>query len=200
LFIGKYEERIKEAKKYIFLKKLFSQKIITINNIQYKNLDFYISIIRNNNKLKSLLTPIMFGLIHGDLHCGNILIKSDNIYFVDPNGNLFMPLEYDYGKIFHSINGGYGSIMRKKFKLETKSINKYVFSLNLPKEYTYTFKQIVKEIPLDVFIKSFYSQAMHFATMIPHHAKDEKETTAIFLRSIQLFNELFKLVALTEQL
>ena len=195
LYIRKFESRYKEALNYKSLGQLFSYENFYINGEKLSNFSAYISKIDRDEKLKRLLTPNIFGLIHGDLHCGNILAKKNKIYFVDPNGNLSMPIEYDYGKIFHSIHGGYGAIMAKKYKLKKITQNKFEFSVQKPQAYQHVFNKLTK-MPSELFVRSLYSEAMHFATMLPHHASNENETTALFLSGILTFKNLFDILKL----
>jgi len=192
LFLQKFERRYNEARRYNYLKILFNQNEIVINGEVYPNFREYIEKIVSSNLFR-YLTPRVHGVIHGDLHCGNILVqkKNNKIFFIDPNGNLSMPIEYDYGKIFHSIHGGYGSIMRGKYKLKQLADNRFEFSLHVPKFYESIFCELKENLSESLFVKSFYTEAMHFATMLPHHAKRPKETKALYLRGVLLFKELF---------
>lgn len=191
LFIGKYKSRLQEAQSHEYLQKLFNPKNLRINGQPLPSFNYYISKIAGDKKLREFLTPKVCGVIHGDLHCGNILVKDNEVYFVDPNGNLLMPIEYDYGKIFHSIHGGYGSIIRGDYKLRELNEGEFEFSIRLPKAYQTTFERFSKTLPQDLFVRSLYAEAMHFATMLPHHASSEEETKALFLQGITLFKELF---------
>lgn len=195
LFIDRLAGRIKQAKSYKYLKELLNLKSIYVNGERFPNISYYVSDIYENRKLLEYVTPTLHGIIHGDLHCGNILVdKNFNLYFVDPNGNLSLPVEYDYGKIFHSIHGGYGSIMANRYSLKKIRNGEYEFSVDVPDCYTYSFDEIRKKLESDLFIRGLYLEALHFATMLPHHARNERETTALFLRGITLFRELFTIL------
>jgi hypothetical protein len=45
-----------------------------------------------------------------------------------------------------------------------------------------------------VFINSLLLESCHFLTMLPHHASNKRETTALFLRVIELFNYFIEVV------
>ncbi|MBI3289794.1 phosphotransferase [Candidatus Microgenomates bacterium] len=194
LFIEKYESRFIEAQSCEYLQKLLSLKSLYINGRTFPNFDFYISKIVKDQKLREFLTPNVYGIIHGDLHCGNILVKNNRVYMVDPNGNLSMPIEYDYGKILHSIHGGYGSIINGNYKLTELGEDQFGFSIQIPEIYTVMSSKFIRTIPPDLFVRSFYAEAMHFATMLPHHASNEAETKALFIRGVMVFKELFDLL------
>ena len=75
------------------------------------------------------------GMIHGDLHCGNMLVTGKRLSWVDPNGCFELPLEYDLGKLLHSVHGNYGSIIRGKYLISHISLKDYHFSYFEPKVY-----------------------------------------------------------------
>lgn len=192
LLLDKYNVRKQRAIQYPFLKKLFRAEKIVVNGEELPTFDFCISHIQTDPDIRNYLTPKKFGVLHGDLHCGNILVDNDfNTFWVDPNGNLSLPVEYDYGKILHSIHGGYGLIMSNDYQLTKIGQDKYEFSINVPDGYSYSLRQLYKGMNEGLLIRSLYMEALHFATMLPHHASNEKETTALCLRGIQLFKELF---------
>lgn len=193
----KYDVRKSKAFHYPFLANLFLKEKIIINGEDVLNYGSYIRRILENNKLRSHLTPISFGTIHGDLHCGNILVDENfSPHFVDPNGNLSLPVEYDYGKIFHSLHGGFGSVMTGKYKLKKTGLREYEFSIDIPQSYAYTFNKISSKLKTNFLIRGLYLEAMHFSTMLSHHANEEKETTALYLRGLMLFKELFNIINL----
>ena len=101
------------------LKECLNIDPIIINDKVYRPINECIGHIINQRKLHDYLTPTHHGIIHGDLHFGNVLLEKDKYYWVDPNGDMQMPIEYDYGKMFHSIHGGYGRIIKNGVFLET---------------------------------------------------------------------------------
>jgi hypothetical protein len=143
-YLEKYEIRAKESKGFPYLDSLLETQSHRLNGTILHSPKYYLSRIINDAKLHEYLTPRVWGLIHGDLHCGNILVNDDDVYFIDPNGILYMPIEYDYGKVFHSIHGGYNEIMKGRYELEITEENCY-FSLKLPKIYTTVFTRIQKQ-------------------------------------------------------
>lgn len=189
-YLEKYKRRSQEAHKFTYLKSLLDTPAHIVNGNMLRSPTYYISRIASNSKLHEYLTPRELGLIHGDLHCGNILAKGNLIYFVDPNGVLRMPIEYDYGKILHSIHGGYHEIMKQRYSLEI-SKNGFSFDVEIPKAYTAALGRVQSQLTEQELLRGFYAEGMHFATLLPHHATERRETTALFLRCIQIFDELF---------
>ncbi len=190
-YTGKYESRVLESQKFDYLKKLLNSSGYILNGKPVYAPSYYLARIAGDHKLRAYLTPSKLGLIHGDLHCGNILVSRFSTYLVDPNGELQMPIEYDYGKIFHSIHGGYNSIMKEGYVLNKTTDGSYFFKVQVPGLYTNVFLRFQQDLTDQQFLRGLYAEAMHFATLLPHHASKEMETTALFMRSVQIFEELF---------
>jgi len=194
LYIDKFYARAAEAKQFTYLYDLLSLPYLTINGSRVFSPVHYLQRVKNS-ALFNYLTPKNVGMTHGDLHCGNILIATnDDAYLVDPNGNLHMPLEYDYGKLLHSIHGGYGQIMKQMYVLEENKNRDYHFRVQIPAVYQASFNSFTRKITDHELHKSMYAEALHFATMLPHHAANRQETTALFLRCVQVFDELFDML------
>lgn len=193
-YMGKYRQRRREVKQHAYLEELFSQSHIVVNGQQYETPDVILERINSSKEILSLLTPTELGLIHGDLHCGNILMRNKEFFFIDPNGNPALPFEYDIGKLLHSIHGNYGAIMLSNYELLEESPYAYSFLHSIPKPYLAAFNEVQKALGDDLLIRGLYMEALHFATMLPHHAANEKETTALFLRCVQLFDELMTFI------
>lgn len=196
-FVRKFRIRQKEAANFAYLHGMFNQKTVRINDRELLTPAYCIDTILNDGTLHQRLTPQYAGLIHGDLHCGNILVTPQGTtYFVDPNGSSQMPLEYDYGKLLHSVHGLYGQIMRNKYSLESLGEYSFKFTLNPGRSYTAALHYIQEELSTEEMLRSLYAEALHFATMLPHHASQKQETTALFLRSTELFAELFERIGI----
>lgn len=189
-FIEKYQKRRAEAESFPYLAELFKSKTVVINQWEYNTPDTVIRKIKNDKKLHAYLTPEKVGLIHGDLHCGNILTKGRDVFFIDPNGNPLMPIEYDIGKILHSIHGNYGAIMRGEYNLIQNNHHSFEFGIASVPAYETALLELKNILSEGEYLSSLYAEALHFATMLPHHANAKQETIALFLRSVQLFNEL----------
>lgn len=186
----KYQMRTAEAKEYDYLKDLLEAPAHTVNGLVLHSPGHYMEQIQHSEALRNYLTPDQLGLIHGDLHFGNILLQQSRLYFVDPNGESRMPIEYDYGKILHSFHGGYNQIAKGQFLLQ-KNDDGYRFKIEMPESYTKVLSATQQHFTEQEYMRGLYSEALHFATMLPHHASNEVETTALFLRCMQIFQELF---------
>jgi GTP:adenosylcobinamide-phosphate guanylyltransferase len=107
----------------------YENEIITINGYNCKN-PF------NKKHLESFINSISFlfineyHVIHGDPTFSNLLIDTNNkSYFIDPRGifgktKIYGDKNYDWAKLFYSVNGNYDSINSKKFnvKFDDKNI------------------------------------------------------------------------------
>jgi fructosamine-3-kinase len=189
-YLKKYQRRAKESQRFTYLSTLLETPTHRINDQTFHSPSYYLTKIAENSKLHTYLTPNIVSMIHGDLHCGNILIKKNSIYCVDPNGLFHLPIEYDYGKILHSIHGGYHQIMRGQYGLKVID-NGFHFEMEIPDAYNFVHKKIKAQLTEQEYLRGLYAEALHFATLLPHHATERTETTALFLRCIQLFEEMF---------
>lgn len=197
--VYKYDRRRKEAQKIDYLDRLFSERYVIINGDTYLGPDYAVEKIRSNPRIHRLLTPNKLGFIHGDLHCGNILAKGSDLYFIDPNGSPLLPFEYDLGKILHSTHGLYGAIMKRKYRLTHETTRSYMYDVETHDTYSKATKRIENSLGDEVYIRSLYAEALHFATMLPHHASNHKETLALYLRCVQLFDELFRMLGVKSE-
>lgn len=196
-FTRKYRARRKEAARAKYLDGLLSNRSISINGENFLTPDFALKKLMGNSKLWQWLMPEQVGFVHGDLHTGNVLIGNGQLYFVDPNGDLEMPLEYDIAKLLHSVHGQYPVIMRGGYDISSHKNDGFEFDLKKELIYSAAYEKLRHELDYEQYIRSMYIEALHFVTMLPHHAKNRSETTALFLRSTQLFGELFSILGLS---
>lgn len=191
---SKYYARRKEAAAIPYLDSLFANRQVTINAHVFLTPDYAFEKLLSSEYLREKLMPKSVGFIHGDLHAGNALIKNKTLHYVDPNGNFELPLEYDIAKMLHSIHGQFPVIMNGAFEVIEESKGCYSFDLKQQPIYAAAHQKLKSALDQDEYVRSVFIEAMHFATMLPHHAQNQLETTALFLRSAQLFGELFELL------
>lgn len=120
IYVNKTIQRVNSIKEII---PFFNDEIININNKKCIN-PFY------NNDLTNLIDRISelyvkeYSVIHGDTTFSNTLFDENcNSYFIDPRGlfgtlKLYGDKNYDWAKLFYSVNGNYDSINSKKFSVE----------------------------------------------------------------------------------
>ena len=81
--------------------------------------------------VKSLLYTDKYTVIHGDPTFSNILVNNENkSFFIDPRGifgntKIYGDSNYDWAKLYYSVNGNYDSINSKSFsvKIQENKIN-----------------------------------------------------------------------------
>ncbi len=122
-----------------------------VNNIQIKNINYYLKII--SEKILNIIEDkkeYYFSIIHGDIHLGNILKKKNTLCFIDPRGIfgnslLYGIKEYDYAKLLFGISGYsiFDNMKIEELDIENNNINilfieeyyKY-FNLDIFDEFT----------------------------------------------------------------
>lgn len=193
LYWLKIKQRVKEASNIPWLKELLQQRIVIINDKEFPGIPLILETL-SKEVLRRKITPCRWGFVHGDIHFGNIMVNEGKIKLIDPNGKLELPIEYDIGKLLHSLHGNYNYIHRGRFSLEARaSPHEYVFKINTAsKEYRW-FEEIFRNrFSEEVVLRSLFSECCHFLTMLPHHTKDREETTALYLQTIILFQDLLR--------
>lgn len=188
--LKRYYQRQREASHFQYLREMMSFRNIVINGRPYLSPDTAMKLVVKNRALYTYLTPNRVGISHGDLHCGNILSSDNRIHLIDPNGSFILPIEYDLGKLLHSVHGNYARIMRNDFILCKVNEREYVFLDNVSYAYQNVHQRIRSNLSDQEYLQSLYFEALHFTTMLPHHASVERETITLYLRAAQLFNEL----------
>ena len=120
-YINKTFERLSKVKKLI---PFTDREFIKINGKNYRNIFFvreeFTNLVRENY-------PSQFHLIHGDCTFSNIMFDTFNMktVLIDPRGyfgktKLYGDIDYDWAKLYYSINGKYDKFNQKKFNLCVK--------------------------------------------------------------------------------
>lgn len=190
VFAERLQKRYSEMYVFEYLKELLGREEIIINGKSYKNMPFYIEKLVDSPILKDIEDKDL-GIIHGDMHFGNILLKEGSPFmFLDPNGALFLPLEYDYSKILYSTQSGYDFLHTGRYKLQQNN-KEFEFSLDEHEKRAEVTDNYIKFLG-DKAATVWYTNAIHTISSLPHHAKDVEETTATYLQSILILDDLFK--------
>tara|TARA_R100000152_G_C6654321_1_gene95060 strand:- start:43 stop:684 length:642 start_codon:yes stop_codon:yes gene_type:complete len=201
----RFNNRMSELnKKSSWFKESLLNKEIIINDNKYYNLFYLYSKIKEK---ESWFHPDFVGRwSHSDLHFSNILIdrENDDFVFIDPRGYDFCEYFYDYGKLWHSVNGKYELIASRMFDVsdikENNSFdihkNKAYRSLDASKEEIMNIFFKYSDLDKDqVILKTEFNDVMHFATLIPFllefDSKEERARVAYY-QSVVLMNEFCK--------
>jgi hypothetical protein len=202
---NRFEDRMNElrTKSSWFRDALHNQKIV-INDQEYFNLTFLYENIKKN---KDWFKPEFVGRwSHSDLHFSNILIdlKNDDFVLVDPRGYNFCEYYYDFGKIWHSVEGKYELIADGLFEVsDIKDDNRFkisqndaYYSLDNSKQGIMDmFCKFSSESKDEVVLKTEFNNAMHFATLIPfllEFDREEQRSRVAYYQSVILMNEFCK--------
>ena len=192
------------------LKNFIDKEYIVLNGKKYKNINYFINLIKNNKSFLELIKPDQMRLIHGDLHFQNILIKSvelQDFILLDPRGELNgSDFYYDMGKLFHSFNGLYDLIhidyynISYKFSKEYPEINLKLGDTSILDKYNdikiWTMDKL-SEYPLisndkNWKIKCKFAELMNFSSLFVFHVKNdniENRAIALYATSIKLIDE-----------
>lgn len=208
-------EKIKDIEPF---SRILNKKKVFINGKEYLNLPILINKLLNFEKKSNFFAPKDLVMVHGDLHFQNILVDTDKDDFIlaDPRGEEFgSDIYYDFGKLWHSINGLYDlihtDISQAKIIDESKdnvSFDLYLAGSELLDTYSklkievenlITKYPIVKDKYWD--LKTKFAEAMHFSSLMYFHLKYDKvenRALCLYLQGIilttELLNELEKVV------
>lgn len=187
----RFNRRREQSMSYPYLRHLLSAKSVDVNGEGFHSPAWCWERINNKRSVVEYLTPLEVGLTFGDLHCGNILISESATEVIDPRGGPLLPITYDYGKIIQSVAGGYGAIMAGQYTLRLVGDRKYEISIDTPSGYT-EIANAADHCGQRRYLQSLYQAALHFSAMLPHHASEPGEATALYLSGTLLFNQLIK--------
>jgi hypothetical protein len=184
-----------------WFKNALDKQKITINQKEYFNITHLYNKIKKN---KNWFKPEFVGRwSHSDLHFSNILIDLENNDFVlvDPRGYSFCEYYYDFGKIWHSVEGKYELIADGLFEVsnieDNNSFKIYqnnaYFSLDESKDGIMSmFCDFSSESRDDVVLKTEFNSVMHFATLVPfllEFDREEQRSRVAYYQSVILMNE-----------
>lgn len=196
----RYRNRESEiTKKSSWFKGIFEAREVSINGSKYLNLPEIMRIF-SQDEFKSKVLPEFVGRwSHSDLHFSNILINRDTseMIFIDPRGYDFCDYYYDFGKLWHSVNGKYEMIATRQFDYSEGAFG-------LHKNQMYNLCESLKTPLLDilcensseskdkVIFKTEWNEIMHFSSLIPFvwdSTLDETRAKVAFYTSVLLANE-----------
>lgn len=189
-----------EDKSQVFID-IFKDPTITINGKEYVNAP---QIITELEKHEDLFLPEFVGRwSHSDLHFSNVLIDLENDTFrcVDPRGYDYCDPYYDFGKLWHSVNGKYEMVANEMWDVDGSNYslhhNNYFRFLEdlkhqLPEKIFYKFGNEDKE---EIMRKVEFNEAMHFITLVPFqlsHDGVEKKARVAYYIGVELLNKFYE--------
>jgi hypothetical protein len=177
-------EEVRRSLTSIFIEKL-RQRVT-----DYKNQKLFDRVAALSEKLTALLEKEIqayqgdtLHFSHGDLCFSNILTDRENIKdlkLVDPRGAMtlkeaFLPLEYDFAKLSHCVNGKYDWILANSLKTDFQN----ELHQNLKKELS----QIANDRRINLKLM-YLGEASLFLSMLPLHL-DQMHTHAAMIASAE---------------
>lgn len=119
IYVNKTFDRVNSVSSIIPFFKNDTIKIngkLNINPFTKKNIDDF------KSQLEKIYVP-EYNIIHGDVTFSNILLVESKCYFIDPRGyfgntKIYGDKNYDWAKLYYSVNGNYDSINSKKFRVD----------------------------------------------------------------------------------
>lgn len=187
-----------EEKSEVF-KKIFSEDTIEINGKIYNNSHI---VVEKLMSLESFFEPDVIGrLSHSDLHFSNILVdlKNDSFICIDPRGYEYCDLNYDFGKLWHSVNGKYEMVANEMYTIDGNNYeltkNEYFkfleeLKMKIPEKIFFKYSD---NNPVDIMRKIEFNEAMHFITLVPfqlcNDGIENKARVAYFI-GVELLNNL----------
>lgn len=188
-FYDKYRSYNAQAKDFPYLQALLQRDTVRVNGVELPGPERFVQAVQGNDELRNYLSPERAGLIHGDTHVDNILVENDRIYFIDPKGVDHLPLEYDTGRVMWSLTG-WNAIVGGDYRVKSTD-DSYQLDVTIRQQYRDGLPRIVEYFSKQEYHRARYSAAIQYLTRVSH-ATNEPETTALYLRGLQLFYELFE--------
>lgn len=175
MHFDRIESRLEElANKSEWFNKKLNQKKILINGKYYKNIPELYEKFKKTNFLEKVQPEFVGRWSHSDLHFSNILIdkKQDEFILIDPRGYDYCDYYYDYGKLWHSVNGKYELIASRQFRIngsEFQLTQNKAFKLldGLKKDLPKILYKYSNESKESVMMKTEWNEVMHFPSLLP---------------------------------
>lgn len=179
---------------------LFEKETISINGKEYLNAPQIVNILQEREQ--EYLPEFVGRWSHSDLHFSNVLIdiKNDSFRCVDPRGYDYCDPYYDFGKLWHSVNGKYEMVANNMWTsngnyYQLKQNNYYYFleelKTLLPEKIFYKFGSEDQD---DIMKKVEFNEAMHFITLVAfqlsHDQVETKAKVAYFI-GVELLNNFY---------
>ena len=187
-FFDKYHSYNAGAQKFPYLQRLLDSESVKLNGKVLPGPYRFVLAVQQDDELRSYLSPDRAGLIHGDANANNLLVEDDEVYLIDPKGTDHLPFEYDTGRIYWSITG-WNAILLGEYDLSEKD-GGYELDVVRRQQYVDGLPRLRGYFSEQEFHRMMYSSAMQYLTRI-HHASNRPETTALYLRGLQIFDDLF---------
>jgi dTDP-glucose pyrophosphorylase/aminoglycoside phosphotransferase len=175
---------------------IWAKELLTINGVVYDNIKACLEKLAPD--INALTKQSTFNIIHGDYCLSNILYDLNNqiVRLIDPRGSfgemgIYGDARYDIAKLRHSLVGLYDYVVGDLFqiKVSENGFDYELFEDDKNKQLAlYTDKIILvngynlSEIKL--------IEGLLFLSMIPYHADYKERQYMMYVKSVQILNEL----------
>jgi dTDP-glucose pyrophosphorylase len=197
MYIEKTRERLENLQASSDLLSLVRHEgTINVNGKELKNLPLLWKSLEE--KFTAMEENTNGHIIHGDLCLTNILydLRSRICKLIDPRGSfgaagIFGDTRYDLAKLYHSVYGLYDFIINDLFRVSVKGTDVTLDIRTSPRH-----KEICERFE-SVFFPHFNREevllvtAMLFASMPALHYDAPQRQTAMYIRTLQLLDEVF---------
>jgi len=182
---------------------LVPHETITINGREYKNVLSLLKELEKPTAVKKLQPEFVGSWGHSDLHFSNVLIdvENDNFILVDPRGYPFCDYYYDYGKLWHSVNGKYEFVAENLFTLDGTNFELHKTGIyweceKIKEKLPDILCQYSSEPRDTIMMKTEFNEAMHFSSLVPFildfDGKEERAVVGYYTGVILLNNFMDK--------
>jgi hypothetical protein len=116
-------------------------------------------------------------------------LEKDNFVLIDPRGYPYCDYYYDFGKLWHSVNGKYEFIAENRFTLtkdgfQLEKNDVYWECEKIKQHLPKLFKKYSAESLEDIIRKTEFNEAIHFISLVPFildfDGKDERAIVAYY--------------------
>jgi hypothetical protein len=176
---------------------------LVINNRELRNAHVIINDLLDHSD--DFLPPFVGRWSHSDLHFSNVLIDLDENTFrcVDPRGYPYCDVFYDFGKLYHSVNGKYEMVVNdmwiknSEFQYELIKNDYHLFLEELKIELVQRVFQ--EHSPLASVHETMklieFNEAIHFITLVPFqltHDGNENRAKVAYMIGLELLNNFYQ--------
>jgi dTDP-glucose pyrophosphorylase len=199
IYITKTAERIEQMfAQDGFWRSIWEKEYIEVNGQTYQNIPTCLQQL--TNEINTLTKHPTFHIIHGDYCLSNILYDLNNqiVRLIDPRGRfgekgIYGDARYDIAKLRHSLVGLYDYIVGDLFQINTKE-NGFEYELfedDKNKHLAFYTDRCIEANGYNLSeIKLI--EGLLFLSMIPYHADYKERQYMMYVKSIQILNELMR--------